>query len=128
MGVSIWQILIIAVPILLFIAAYFTTARERCLNRMAFFVRVLILLGVGTGIVFLSSSQPAEGSFAPLIVLCAGLLIGYLNLRFQIMRLQDLRWSPFFALLAYVPVANLVFLLVLLLVPGKPKVSAEVFS
>ncbi|WP_299471661.1 DUF805 domain-containing protein [uncultured Roseibium sp.] len=123
-----FQLLIIVVPIGLFVAAYFTTSRERYLNRMEFFVRIVVLLVVGTGVVLLTSSQSVDATLGALILLCVGLLIGYFNLRFQIMRLQDLRWSPFFALLAYVPVGNLIFLLVLLLLPGKPKVNAEVFS
>lgn len=122
------QILFIVVALILFTAAYFTTARDRYLSRMEFFVRLLILLVIGSGISFLATSQAGNSDLGALVVLVCGIVIGYFNQRFHIMRLQDLRWSPFLALAGFVPIVNLVFVLVLLFVPGKPKVSSEVFS
>ena len=128
MGISIWQIFILALPILLFVVAYFTTSRDIILNRMGNFVRLLILIVLGTGLVLLTSSLLVDSAAGALIMLVLGIVIGVVNLRFQIMRLQDIGWSRFLALLSYVPILNLVFLLVLLFVPGKPSSEVEVFS
>ncbi|MBG6161049.1 uncharacterized membrane protein YhaH (DUF805 family) [Labrenzia sp. EL_195] len=122
------QILFIAVALILFVVAYFTTARDRYLTRMEFFVRLLILLVFGIGISFLASSQAGNSDLGALVVLICGLLVGYFSQRFHIMRLKDLRWSPFLALVSLVPFVNFVFVFVLLFVPGKPKVNSEIFS
>lgn len=126
MGFLVLQFVVI--PAVLFLAAYFTTALDCTLNRMAFFVRLLILLAAGTALVFVVANQPEEGFAGVLIVLLGGLVIGFFNMRFQIMRLQDVGWSRFLALLSYVPLVNLIFVLVLLFVPGRPKLTPDVFS
>ncbi|WP_422375775.1 DUF805 domain-containing protein [Roseibium sp.] len=128
MGISIWQIFILVLPILLFVVAFFTTSRDTFLNRMGYFVRLLVLIVAGTGLVLLTSTLLAESAAGAIIMLVLGIVIGLMNLRFQIMRLQDIGWSRYFALLSYVPIANLVFLLVLLFVPGGQRPVAEVFS
>jgi len=128
MGVSVWQVLIFLLPVVLFAAAYFTTARDKSLNRMEFFLRFLVLLLAGSFAVLLTSSRFLDSGVSAGVMLLLGIAIGYLNLRFQIMRLQHIGWSPFLALLAYVPILNVVFVLVLVFVPGKAKPGPEVFS
>lgn len=128
MGISIWQVFILVLPILLFVFAFFTTSRDTYLNRMGYFVRLLVLTVAGTGLVLLTSTLLVESAVGAITMLVLGIVIGLMNLRFQIMRLQDIGWSRYFALLSCVPIANLVFLLVLLFVPGSQRPVAEVFS
>lgn len=128
MGISIWQVFVLFLPILLFVVAYFSTSQEAFLNRMGYFVRLLVLIVLGTGAVLLTSSLLIDSAAGALIMLVLGIAIGITNLRFQIMRLQDIGWSRYFALFSYFPIANLVFVLVILLVPGRERPVAEVFS
>jgi hypothetical protein len=92
------------------------TLFPQTLNRMDYFLRLLLFLG---GVLLLR--QLARPFHVPLwltvLILCILFAIRFMCL--DIPRLRSIRWHLWLLLLLVIPPVNLIFQLVLLLIPGK---------
>jgi uncharacterized membrane protein YhaH (DUF805 family) len=99
------------------------------LNRLAYFVRLLIFLGAIYGIAYslgLFVRVPRTiPIWIPFLVIGALFILRFVCL--DIPRCRSMQWSPWLVLLFLVPVVNVVMQLLLLIVPPKtlPKTAPE---
>nr|WP_319387515.1 DUF805 domain-containing protein [uncultured Roseibium sp.] len=112
----------------LFIAVVTTTPRDARLGRKGFLLRNLVLIGLGTFTAIILSYTGVPNSPLSVLIFVFCVVLFFFCLQSQVMRLQDMRRSRYFALLCYVPYLNLAYLAVLLLAPGRAQVDHEVFA
>ena len=120
MGISIWQILIIASPLTFAIVALLLTSRSGTLGRTEFFLRFLVTISIGIFVGGMGAVAPPGNPAIALLVVATALSIGFYSFRIQILRLQDIGQSRFFVFLSFIPLVNLLFFLFLIFAPGRP--------
>ena len=89
---------------------YFTNGR---VSRLNFFIAYVILTAC-----YVALNPLLKSSLIGHLVLL--LVIGIPGLSLAIRRLQDMGWSNWFAIIGFVPVVNIIFLLVLIFKAGTP--------
>ena len=114
---SIWHWLIVLSVLAANVAPIKLANKGKTLTRLPYFFRFLILVVVA---VFLKSlggtSDRIEIVFGILATIIVMAVFGML---WAVHRVQDIGWSKWWSLLLLVPAANLIYLLALLLWPGR---------
>lgn len=113
----IWHLLIVLSFLAANVVPIKLASKDKTLTRLPFFFRFLILVAV---VVFLKSLGGMFDSIEIVFgVLATVIVTAVFSMLWAVRRVQDIGWPKWWCLLLLVPGVNLIYLLALLLWPGR---------
>lgn len=119
-----WNLSLLLILLVAFALGVFSAGTMNELSRLAYALRIIPLSLIK---VFVFANMPVGGEgvgFVANVSVLGGLFflapaLTFLECRWSALRLNQIGWSRWLALLTAIPLVNLLFLLVLLVVPGN---------